>query len=176
VQTRYLLSPRSRRANEAHRRSSRTSRVVLLPRRPHGLLPRGCEWVVAALHGHGKRLSLTRGAAADRGSQTGKLEHRRPWNERALLSSAIPTSSPPVRHGPTAQSGTGRSTLWCGEVAESLVGTLRELAPDFVVHCGDFTQSSEIAQWEYGCEILDRVGLPLVPGPGNHDVAKPGNS
>lgn len=78
-------------------------------------------------------------------------------------------------------SATADSAFWnrmlatCGEaIAESLIETVRALEPEFVVHCGDFTASSQIAQWEYGCSVMERFGCPWYAVPGNHDTWQPG--
>lgn len=58
-------------------------------------------------------------------------------------------------------------------IAESLVETVLDLKPDFLIHCGDITASGLQDQWDYAGGILDRTGCPWYAALGNHDTASP---
>ncbi len=62
----------------------------------------------------------------------------------------------------------------CSEISEALVKTVRGLSPDFVIHCGDFTGHCDLANYEFGVEVMDRMGCPWYAVPGNHDTWWPG--
>lgn len=61
-----------------------------------------------------------------------------------------------------------------GEVGECLVDTINQLAPDFVVHCGDVTGLCEMRNWDFACSLLDRLDCPWFAVLGNHDTWFPG--
>ncbi len=46
---------------------------------------------------------------------------------------------------------------------------------DFVVHCGDFTDTGTTREWEWGRKILQRLKAPHVVLVGNHDFLGTGN-
>ena len=55
-------------------------------------------------------------------------------------------------------------------IAQALVEAIRDLAPDFVVHCGDITGLCEMANWEFACQIMDQLPCPWYAVLGNHDT------
>jgi len=55
------------------------------------------------------------------------------------------------------------------EMGDALVETMRELSPDFVIHCGDFTGEKSSDSVEFGLSIMDKIGCPWYGTPGNHD-------
>lgn len=55
-------------------------------------------------------------------------------------------------------------------VAEALLAELKESGVDLLVVSGDFTQLGSTAEFAEARSWLDRVGLPLLAVPGNHDV------
>ncbi len=59
-------------------------------------------------------------------------------------------------------------------IADSIIATVADLAPDFVIHCGDFTADSTMESYKRGCEIMDQLGCPWYAVPGNHDTWTPG--
>jgi len=60
------------------------------------------------------------------------------------------------------------------EIAECLADTINHLAPDFVIHCGDFTGLCDLPNFEYGCQVLDQLSCPWYGVVGNHDTWYPG--
>lgn len=54
--------------------------------------------------------------------------------------------------------------------AEAVVELARESPPDVVVVSGDLTQRARREQFEAAADFLDRLGVPVVVTPGNHDV------
>lgn len=60
------------------------------------------------------------------------------------------------------------------DIAEDLVKTVREIKPDFIIHCGDFTGHCDLANFEFGCQVMDAMGCPWFAVPGNHDTWFPG--
>jgi hypothetical protein len=60
------------------------------------------------------------------------------------------------------------------EIAECLAETVRGLAPDFVIHCGDFTGHCDLPNFEFGRSIMDGMNCPWYAVPGNHDTWFPG--
>jgi 3',5'-cyclic AMP phosphodiesterase CpdA len=62
----------------------------------------------------------------------------------------------------------------CTEIGAALVRTINQLEPDFVIHCGDFTGHCNLANYEFGLEIMNRLGCPWHVVPGNHDTWFPG--
>jgi 3',5'-cyclic AMP phosphodiesterase CpdA len=60
------------------------------------------------------------------------------------------------------------------EIAECLIQTISEIAPDFVVHCGDFTGLCDLENFDYGCRVMDRLPCPWYAAVGNHDTWYPG--
>jgi len=55
-------------------------------------------------------------------------------------------------------------------VAQALVESVTEAAPDLVVIGGDLTQRSRSAQWRRAAELLDGLPCPWIATPGNHDI------
>lgn len=56
------------------------------------------------------------------------------------------------------------------EIADSLVSTVKSLSPDFIIHCGDFTDASDMASFRFGKKVMDRMGSPYFMVLGNHDT------
>jgi len=72
------------------------------------------------------------------------------------------------------------STWWnralgsqCERVAASIVETITEFKPDFVINCGDFTGHCNIDNYNYGVEIMNELGCPWYMTVGNHDCELP---
>ena len=59
-------------------------------------------------------------------------------------------------------------------IAESLISTVRELGPDFVIHCGDLTDNGTLASFYSAKEIMDRMSCPYYVTLGNHDTFQAG--
>ena len=55
------------------------------------------------------------------------------------------------------------------EISDALVSTIRRLSPDFLVHCGDFTNDSKIEHFRYGLDVMDACRCPYFIVFGNHD-------
>ena len=55
-------------------------------------------------------------------------------------------------------------------VAEALVRSVNELAPNVVVVSGDLTQRARTREFQDAREFLDRLPSPQIVVPGNHDV------
>lgn len=55
-------------------------------------------------------------------------------------------------------------------VAEALAGALRDARPDLVLVGGDFTQRARRGQYAAARAWLERIGLPYLATPGNHDI------
>jgi 3',5'-cyclic AMP phosphodiesterase CpdA len=55
-------------------------------------------------------------------------------------------------------------------VVEPLVASVRGLSPDLVAISGDLTQRARRRQYEQARAFIDRLALPLLVVPGNHDV------
>jgi 3',5'-cyclic AMP phosphodiesterase CpdA len=55
-------------------------------------------------------------------------------------------------------------------VVEALYRFTREQAPDVMVFSGDITQRARRAQFRAAREFVDRIGLPTIAIPGNHDI------
>ena len=62
----------------------------------------------------------------------------------------------------------------CGEISEALVRAIKSLSPDFAIHCGDFTGHCDLVNYEFGVEVMNRLGCPWYAVPGNHDTWWPG--
>jgi hypothetical protein len=56
------------------------------------------------------------------------------------------------------------------QITGALAATVRELAPDFIVHCGDLTDDSAPASFQYARNIMDQMGCPGYAVLGNHDT------
>lgn len=56
-------------------------------------------------------------------------------------------------------------------VVEALVRDLHHLRPDLVIISGDLTQRAKTQQFAEAAVFLDRLGLPILVVPGNHDLA-----
>lgn len=59
-------------------------------------------------------------------------------------------------------------------IAANIVETVREIRPDFIIHCGDFTGHGDMANFEFGCQVMNATGSPWYVVPGNHDTWFPG--
>jgi 3',5'-cyclic AMP phosphodiesterase CpdA len=55
-------------------------------------------------------------------------------------------------------------------MADALVAVSQEIAPDVVVVSGDLTQRAKVEEFEEARTFLDRLPLPQIVIPGNHDV------
>ncbi len=62
----------------------------------------------------------------------------------------------------------------CSEISDALVRAVKDLSPDFVIHCGDFTGHCDLVNYEFGVDVMDRMGCPWYAVPGNHDTWWPG--
>jgi predicted phosphodiesterase len=62
----------------------------------------------------------------------------------------------------------------CSEISAALVEAVDRLKPDFIIHCGDFTGQCDLVNYEFGAEVMDRLGCPWYAVPGNHDTWFPG--
>ncbi len=60
------------------------------------------------------------------------------------------------------------------EIGECLIETINDLAPDFVIHCGDFTGLCDMENFEFGCQLMDQLSCPWYAVLGNHDTWYPG--
>jgi 3',5'-cyclic AMP phosphodiesterase CpdA len=60
------------------------------------------------------------------------------------------------------------------DIAESLIDTIADMAPDFVVHCGDFTGMCDMENYDFGCQVMDTLSCPWYVAIGNHDTWYPG--
>jgi 3',5'-cyclic AMP phosphodiesterase CpdA len=59
------------------------------------------------------------------------------------------------------------------EIGESLVKTVSSLHPDFIIHCGDFTEAGDLESFEMGRQIMKRIRCPIYLVVGNHDGGGP---
>jgi len=59
-------------------------------------------------------------------------------------------------------------------ILRAAVERINELAPDFVVHCGDLTTRSDEGSYRAAAEILGDLRMPFHFVPGNHDTYDPG--
>ena len=59
---------------------------------------------------------------------------------------------------------------YSSDMGEALVGLIKTLAPDFVIHCGDFTGVDTLENFDYGLSFMNRLGCPWYGVPGNHDA------
>ncbi len=55
-------------------------------------------------------------------------------------------------------------------MAQDLLASVSEVAPDLVVFSGDFTQRARRREFFQAREFLDRIAQPKLVVPGNHDV------
>jgi 3',5'-cyclic AMP phosphodiesterase CpdA len=60
------------------------------------------------------------------------------------------------------------------DIADCLIDTITDLAPDFVVHCGDITGLCDMENFDYACQMLDSLPCPWYAAVGNHDTWNPG--
>jgi hypothetical protein len=58
----------------------------------------------------------------------------------------------------------------CDQIGAALVETVNRLAPDFVIHCGDFTGHCDPANYEFGVQVMNQLNCPWYVVPGNHDT------
>ena len=56
------------------------------------------------------------------------------------------------------------------EISEALISTVKNLSPDFIIHCGDFTHLGDVENYQYGVDIMDRMSCPYIIILGNHDA------
>ena len=56
-----------------------------------------------------------------------------------------------------------------GEMADALVKLVRNLSPDFIIHCGDFIGDGSPESIDFGLQVMDRLNCPWYGTPGNHD-------
>ena len=56
------------------------------------------------------------------------------------------------------------------EIKVKVVSEIKELKPDVIIHCGDFTQFGTTEDFAYGKSILDTIGIEWYAVPGNHDA------
>ena len=59
---------------------------------------------------------------------------------------------------------------WSPEIADAIVNKIREVSPDFVIHCGDFTDAGDIESFKFGKSVMDRLPCPYYITLGNHDT------
>ncbi|MFC1607766.1 metallophosphoesterase family protein [Candidatus Latescibacterota bacterium] len=57
-----------------------------------------------------------------------------------------------------------------GKMGDALIRRVQELAPDFVIHCGDFTGVCSHESFILGESIMNHLGCPWFAVPGNHDT------
>ncbi len=77
-----------------------------------------------------------------------------------------------------AAPGTGKDGCWwnkeitsqSAKIAESLVSTVKSLSPDFIIHCGDLTDASDLESFQFGKQVMDRMSCPYYFVLGNHDT------
>ena len=55
-------------------------------------------------------------------------------------------------------------------MADALVAVSQEIAPDVVIVSGDLTQRAKIEEFKQARAFLDRLPMPQIVIPGNHDV------
>jgi len=78
--------------------------------------------------------------------------------------------------------GNGKDMVWWNtmlkargpDIADALATTVRNLAPEFVVHCGDFTDDGKLESFQYGKAVIDEMGCPCYVVMGNHDTWEAG--
>lgn len=78
--------------------------------------------------------------------------------------------------------GRGRDGAWWNrtlssrslDIGRCLADTLKELAPAFVIHCGDLPGSYDLRDWDAGMTIMDQIGCPWYGAIGNHETWNPG--
>ena len=56
------------------------------------------------------------------------------------------------------------------KIAKALTATLNSLSPDFVIHCGDFTDDSNEESFHFGKGVMDQLSCPYFITLGNHDT------
>lgn len=60
------------------------------------------------------------------------------------------------------------------ELAERLIASLNAHRLDFVIHCGDVTDTGDEASFHFAREVFARINAPVYFTFGNHDPALPG--
>ncbi|NRA39426.1 MAG: metallophosphoesterase [Planctomycetes bacterium] len=55
------------------------------------------------------------------------------------------------------------------ELGEAIVAKVNEVNPDFVIHCGDLTDTGDQASFDRAQSLLERFPCPTYFVPGNHD-------
>ena len=55
------------------------------------------------------------------------------------------------------------------EIAESIIATTKKISPDFVIHCGDFSNHGDIESFKFGRSVVESLPCPCYFVPGNHD-------
>lgn len=53
---------------------------------------------------------------------------------------------------------------------EALLVRIGELGPDLVIASGDFTMAARTGEYRAAASMLDRLGVPVLATPGNHDM------
>ena len=74
--------------------------------------------------------------------------------------------------------GKGKDSFWWNRalgtqsprIAQSIIDTVKDLHPDFVIHCGDFTGHCSMDNYNYGIEIMNSLDCPWYVVVGNHDT------
>ena len=56
------------------------------------------------------------------------------------------------------------------EIKEKVISEVKELKPDVIIHCGDFTHFGTVEDFTYGKTVLDATGIEWYAVPGNHDA------
>ncbi len=78
--------------------------------------------------------------------------------------------------------GRGNDGIWwnrsfgtrTNEINKCMVATIASMEPDFVIHCGDFTDDCDMESWYTGLAIMEGLRCPWYSAVGNHDTWSPG--
>ncbi len=78
--------------------------------------------------------------------------------------------------------GKGQDSRWwnrtlgsrSAEIGEALISTVKNLSPDYIIHCGDFTHPGDVESFQFGVDIMDRMACPYYIILGNHDAQTEG--
>lgn len=57
-----------------------------------------------------------------------------------------------------------------GDLAQAWAAAVQDLAPDFVLHCGDLTHRGDEGSARFAKDLLDGFGCPVFTTLGNHDT------
>jgi DNA repair exonuclease SbcCD nuclease subunit len=60
------------------------------------------------------------------------------------------------------------------EITTNLIRTVRQVKPDFIVHCGDLTGYCDAKNFAFSCQVMAAMNCPWYVVPGNHDTWFPG--